>query len=380
MTLIRPRLLYTRAYTCWSGVWCPQKDKQACRYRRAAGTVQPTCTAALCGKIKSQGAVTSAKCLLCAGDTPFKTLMKFFPLVWFSICLACTTAQRFEFFSSISPQTSDLFFFLSFFLVVMFSVLKQAGAPRQAIHHVWMCSDTSSSQGLISQGKMGVWRVYILFPFLCCIKNPPSPLSFPPRCRRDVRRGKTDADPSLTPEEEGKRLASRQTWIAFGDNRNPNPPTGVYRPRHVCLRVCISACVCVFAWVISIHRPPFTMRACFSPARKTDAFGVWTCHRRLREVNACKLWKVHLRGPLRLFLRDGFGGNGLQLCHAPDKWNGCRSKTRCINSSLISGCDVSRGGEMEGEALTRKTDWNMLVSSRLALLTQSVSVWQGATF
>ena len=35
-----------------------------------------------------------------------------------------------------------------------------------------MCSDTSSSQGLISQGGMGVWHVYILFPFPASHQRP----------------------------------------------------------------------------------------------------------------------------------------------------------------------------------------------------------------
>lgn len=64
---------------------------------------------------------------------------------------------------------SDLFFFLSLFFFppsCRYVFCLKAGTPRQAIHHVWMCSDTSSSQGLISQGKIGVWHVYILFPFL----------------------------------------------------------------------------------------------------------------------------------------------------------------------------------------------------------------------
>lgn len=152
--------------------------------------------------------------------------MKFFPLVWFSICLACTTAQRFEFFLSISPPSPPIppIPFLSFLSSCRYVFCLKAGAPRQAIHHVWMCSDTSSSQGLISQGKMGVWHVYILFPFLCRIKNPPSPFSFPPRCKLDVRRGKTDADPSLTPKEEGKDLWADKQELPWETTETPIRP------------------------------------------------------------------------------------------------------------------------------------------------------------
>ncbi len=148
--------------------------------------VQSTCSEAVGEKIKSQSAVTSTKCLLCAADAHFKTLMKFFPLVWFSICLACTTAWSFEFF---------LFYFPLYLPFIPFKKKKppcryvfclKAGTSRQAIHHVWMCSDTSSSHSLISLGKMGVWHVYILFPFLCCIKNSQPPFCFPPRCKLDI--------------------------------------------------------------------------------------------------------------------------------------------------------------------------------------------------
>lgn len=113
---------------------CTQKDKCgcACYYRRAREKVQSTCKTAVGLRKKSQNAVTSVKCLLCAADAHFKTLMKFFPLVWFSICLACTTARRFEFFSSILPSYLRFIFFLFFsLLVVMFSVLKQAHQGKQ---------------------------------------------------------------------------------------------------------------------------------------------------------------------------------------------------------------------------------------------------------
>lgn len=42
-----------------------------------------------------------------------------------------------------------------------------------------MCSAASSSHGLISQGGIGVWRVYILFAFLSPLNE--NAASFPPR-------------------------------------------------------------------------------------------------------------------------------------------------------------------------------------------------------
>lgn len=82
---------------------------------------------------KSQSGVMSDKCLLCAADTHFETLMKFFslPLVWFSICSAPTAAKLFEFFS-ISSLKSDFFDFPVFLTsLVIFSVLQQAeGSER----------------------------------------------------------------------------------------------------------------------------------------------------------------------------------------------------------------------------------------------------------
>lgn len=92
---------------------------------------------------------------------------------------------------------------------------------------------------------MGVRRVYILFLFLCRIKNPPSPLPLPPHCKLDVRRGKTDADPALTPKEKGKDL-SRQTRIASGDGREPRSAHGGVQARLYVLRSMPTG-------VISIH-------------------------------------------------------------------------------------------------------------------------------
>lgn len=162
-------------------------------------------TTALGVNIKSQSAVASAKWLLCAGDAPFKTLMKFF-LLLFGSPSAWFVKLLWVFLLYVSPYRRFIFssFFSSFSCRCVFCL--KAGAPRQAIRHVWMCSDTSSTQGLISQGKMGVWHVYILFPFSVShqqkIKTP-SLFSFPPCCKLDIRWRKTDADPSLTPKEEG---------------------------------------------------------------------------------------------------------------------------------------------------------------------------------
>lgn len=72
-------------------------------------------------------------------------------------------------------------------------------------HCVWMCSDTSSSQGMISQGKIDVWHVYILFPYSICVASKAFPLfCFTLCCKLDICWGKTDADPFLTPKEEWK--------------------------------------------------------------------------------------------------------------------------------------------------------------------------------
>lgn len=92
-----------------------------------------------------------------------------------------------------------IFFFSLFLLPCRYVLCLKAGAPSQAMHRVWMCSDTSSSQSLISQGEMGVWHVYILFPFLCRIKNPPLYFRFPTTLKTTHSETKTDADPSLTP-------------------------------------------------------------------------------------------------------------------------------------------------------------------------------------
>ncbi len=143
----------------------------------------------------------------------------------FSSCLVlhllglynCTTLWV---FSSLFPPIPPI----SFLSSCRYVFCLKAGAPRQAIRRVWMCSDTSSSQGLISQGKMGVWHVYILFPFLCRIKNPPSPFSFPPRCKLDVRQGKTDADPSLTPKDEGKDLWADKQELPWETTETPIRP------------------------------------------------------------------------------------------------------------------------------------------------------------
>lgn len=121
---------------------------------------------------KSQSAVTSDKCLLGAGDTRFKTLMKFFSsclvLHLFGSC-SCKALWILLHFLPINPIYFS--FFINFFPPpsCRYVFCLKAGTPRQAIHRVWMCSDTSSSRGLISQGKIGVWHVYILFPFLCRI-------------------------------------------------------------------------------------------------------------------------------------------------------------------------------------------------------------------
>lgn len=166
----------------------------ACYDSKETEKVQSTVTNS--SRCENKSAVTSAKCSF---SLPATLALR----LWWSSCLVlhllglynCTTLWVF------------LLYFASLFVPPdLFSLCLKAGAPRQAIHHVWMCSDTSSSQGLISQGKMGIWHVYILFPFLCCIKNPPpSYLPFPTalQTRRSLRE-KQNADPSLTPKEEGE--------------------------------------------------------------------------------------------------------------------------------------------------------------------------------
>lgn len=145
--------------------------------RSSTGVFFCTCTRLLVWK----SAVTSAKRRLFAAADHFKTLMKFLPLVWFSSCSACTAARRFEFFfpSSLSPPHLLIYFPLLFlfFLVSLslcFSVLKPA-QPRQSNtpclnvfwHLVFTRPDFPGEEG----GEWAFWHVYILFPFLCCIKK-----------------------------------------------------------------------------------------------------------------------------------------------------------------------------------------------------------------
>lgn len=111
---------------------------------------------------------------------------------FFSICLACTTTLSLLF--PLFPLHISNFY--SFFSPSMFS-RRQTNTVRQAVHQ--MCSDTSSSHSPISQEEMGVWHVYIFFPFLSHQKSLQSPFSSPPSCKPDSTEGKRDADPSLTP-------------------------------------------------------------------------------------------------------------------------------------------------------------------------------------
>lgn len=150
-------------------------------------------------------------------------------------------------FSPLFPRhTFDLFSlsFFSFFTSCRYVFCLKTGAPRQAVHHVWMCSDTSSSQGLISLGKMGVWHVYILFPFLCRIKTLHL-LSLSHHTANETFAEGKQMLTRLLHLKRRKRLVNRQTRIALG-GRNPNPPTGVYRAYHVCLGVCMSVCLLDF--------------------------------------------------------------------------------------------------------------------------------------
>lgn len=237
----------------------------------------------------------------------------------------------------------------------------KAGTPRQAIHHVWICSDTPSSQGLISQGEMGVCRVYILFPFLSCIKNSPSPLSFPPHWKQDVHHGKTDADLALAGKTEGKDLC-RQTRIVLGENRNPNPPTAVCRSCHICSGLIMSVYLLQwFLFIVSLQNVKKrimlfnpTENRCFGHLSKnlisTDHSGLsWGT---VLEVMGLS-FTIHLTSEMDGEVKRGTLGSN-------NNW------------SLVLVCDVSQVGEMEGEALIRKTEtvWgrNVFVRSWLPLL------------
>lgn len=153
---------------------CTQKDKCACVWKK-------------CDR-KSQSAATSSKYPpYAAAVAHFKTLMKFFSLMFASPSAWLVKLQN---ALSSSPPFPPrylrfIFPFSLFLLPCRYVFCLKAGARSQAIQRVWMCSDTSSSQSLISQGEMGVWHVYISFPFLCRIKNPPPPppptFVFPPR-------------------------------------------------------------------------------------------------------------------------------------------------------------------------------------------------------
>lgn len=153
-------------------------------------------------------------------------------------------------FLPINPIYICLYFFIPpLFPVGFFSFFcLKAGTPRRAAHHVWMCSDTLSSQGLISSGKIGVWHVYILFPCRCRIKKQtkqrqkkrkkPSFLFHGALQTRRFTEGKQMLTRLLNPKRKEKDLCEQtKTRIAWGDSRKPSPPTGVYGPHRVCLRV-----------------------------------------------------------------------------------------------------------------------------------------------
>lgn len=98
-----------------------------------------------------------------------------------------------------------------------------------------MCSDTSSSQGLISHREIGVWHVSILFPFLCFLKENILPLT---QCspNETFAEGKQMLTRLLNLKEEAKELWADKQELPQETTGSPiHPLHGVYRPRHVCL-------------------------------------------------------------------------------------------------------------------------------------------------
>lgn len=141
-----------------------------------------------------------------------------------------------------------------------------------------MCSDTSSSQGLISRGRRGRMGVLACLHFVPISvlhqkekkNNPQSLLCFPPRCKLDARWGKTDADPSLTPKEE---VADKQA-LPWETTENPQPTHGSAQ-----------ATPCAFRSIISIHRPPVYYTNMFftcTDARRFRCFNMFTRSERLK--------------------------------------------------------------------------------------------------
>lgn len=151
-----------------------------------------------------------------------------------------------------------------------------------------MCSDTSSSQGLISRGRRGENERLACLHFVPISvlhqkekkNNPQSLLCFPPHCKLDACWGKTDADPSLTPKEE---VADKQA-LPWETTEKPQPTHGSAQ-----------ATPCAFRSIISIHRPPVYYTNMFftcTDARRFRCFNMFTRSERLKGRK-----KFHLRGP-----------------------------------------------------------------------------------
>lgn len=196
------------------------------------------------------------------------------------------------FFPPLFPHHTSWFISLCFFffyglLVVMFFCLK-AGTTEAKQYAMFECVLTPRLHKAWfpggGGGRMSVWHVYILFPFLCCIKKKKkitlSLFCFPPSCKLDACWGKTDVDPSLTPKEE---VADKQA-LPWETTEKPQPTHGSAQ-----------ATPCAFRSIISIHRPPVYYTNMFftcTDARRFRCFNMFTRSERLKGRK-----KFHLRGP-----------------------------------------------------------------------------------